>query len=65
MVNSPLSELKCLQWKPGGTGAKHTKFLVGFIESASRRVFLDLPSFVLEMNTVCHRANSGLASRCT
>ena len=34
------------------TGAKHTKILVSFTHSASCHVFLDLPSLVLEMNTL-------------
>ena len=44
-------ELDCLQGTPGGTGVKHTKFLVGFMQSASRHILLDLSSLVLEMNT--------------
>ena len=44
-------EFDCLQETSRGTGAKHTKFLVSFMQSASSHVFLDLPILVLEMNT--------------
>jgi len=44
-------KLDSLQGTSGGTGTKPTKLLVGFMQSPSDHVFLDLPRLVLEMHT--------------